>query len=445
MPNKNNQQYIVGLVLNRYVLMLLALIAILTLVWYFSEIVAWILVAWVLSMIGRPIMNFLQSLKIGKLKFGPSLSAGLTIFCFFLGLGLFISIFVPMFVTQARNLAAVDYEAIEESLEEPISRANDYLHTYGVSLNDIFGFEEPETQEAPLIIPPPIFKDTIIYDIDTLTGDTVSFLRDTILVPTNIDTTTLIDNTKPEKALPFKKLQEYFNMGMISSWLGSIVGAAGNALITIFSIIFIAFFFLREAQLFTQILQKLTPNWADEKIGHVVADSSKMLTRYFSGVILQILIVTLGLFIGMSILGIPNALLIAFLAALFNVVPYVGPFIGATIGLLLTITASLDLEFYSQMLPLLGKVALVFMIMQMVDNFILQPFIFSNRVYAHPLEIFIIVLIGAQVGGVLGMVLAIPAYTVIRVIAKNFLSEFDIIKNMTQGLEEAEESKPNKT
>jgi predicted PurR-regulated permease PerM len=161
-----------------------------------------------------------------------------------------------------------------------------------------------------------------------------------------------------------------------------------------------------------------------------------MLSRYFGGIVIQIFLVSMGLFIGLSILGVPNAALIALLAALFNVIPYVGPIIGGSLGIFLTITSSLDLDFYNQMLPLLGKVALVFAIMQMVDNFLLQPFIFSNRVYAHPLEIFVVVLVGAQVGGILGMVIAIPSYTVIRIIAKNFLSEFHIIQNITKGLQQ---------
>ncbi len=373
---KDNQQFIFGLVLNRYVLMLLALVIICLIVWYFSDIVTYVLLAWVFSMTGKPLNGLFRKIKLGKFQFGPSLSAGLTILCFFIGVVLFISIFVPLFVKQAQNLAEVDYYAIAKALEEPLNHINNLAEDYNLKIGD-----RTPTQQV---------EDT---------------------------------------------LKNYFNPALITNWLGSIVGLAGNVIIAIFSITFITFFFLKESQLFTQTLQNLTPRWADDKISHVVSDSSKMLTRYFSGIIIQVFIISLGIFIGLSIIGVPNALLIAFLAALFNVVPYIGPIIGATIGLFLTITSSLDLDFYSEMLPLLGKVAIVFAIMQMVDNFILQPFIFSNRVYAHPLEIFIIVLVGAKVGGVLGMVIAIPFYTVFRIIAKNFLSEFDIIKNMTRSLD----------
>jgi predicted PurR-regulated permease PerM len=376
MPNKDNQQYILGLVINRYVLMLLGLILIGSVFWYFSQIVTYVLLAWVFSMIGRPLMDLFLKIKIGKFQAGSSAAAGLAIFTFILGIVLFISLFVPMLIKQATNLAQVDYRAIANALEEPLLHLNEFFAKYGLN-----GEQTPSEQ---------------------------------------------IEHN----------LKEYFNPTKISTWLSSIVGVAGSILIGFFSIIFITFFFLKESQLFTKTLQNLTPNQANDNISHAVSESSNMLSRYFGGIVIQIFLVSMGLFIGLSILGVPNAALIALLAALFNVIPYVGPIIGGSLGIFLTITSSLDLDFYNQMLPLLGKVALVFAIMQMVDNFLLQPFIFSNRVYAHPLEIFVVVLVGAQVGGILGMVIAIPSYTVIRIIAKNFLSEFHIIQNITKGLQQ---------
>ena len=86
------------------------------------------------------------------------------------------------------------------------------------------------------------------------------------------------------------------------------------------------------------------------------------------------------------------------------------------------------------MLPMLSKVVIVFGAMQLLDNFILQPWIFSNSVLAHPLEIFIVILMGAQINGIIGMVLAIPVYTVLRVIARAFLSEFKLVQKITGGM-----------
>jgi len=154
-----------------------------------------------------------------------------------------------------------------------------------------------------------------------------------------------------------------------------------------------------------------------------------MLIRYFIGVLAQVTIITIFVTIALSILGVKNALLIGFFAALMNIIPYVGPIIGAIFAAVITISSNIGMPFYSvagvdqpTLMVLLIKVFIVFGIMQMLDNFILQPNIFSKSVKAHPLEIFIVVLAGANIGGIAGMVLAIPAYTVVRVIAKVFLS-----------------------
>jgi predicted PurR-regulated permease PerM len=72
--------------------------------------------------------------------------------------------------------------------------------------------------------------------------------------------------------------------------------------------------------------------------------------------------------------------------------------------------------------------------MQLIDNFLIQPFIFSNSVRAHPLEIFFVVLIGAKLGGIPGMILAIPAYTVLRVVASVLLSESTIVQKLTRSI-----------
>ncbi len=77
---------------------------------------------------------------------------------------------------------------------------------------------------------------------------------------------------------------------------------------------------------------------------------------------------------------------------------------------------------------------IVFAIIQLIDNIILQPNIFSKSVKAHPLEIFIVVLIAGKLGGILGMVLAIPVYTVLRVVGKVFLKEFKVIQNLTKNM-----------
>ena len=139
-----------------------------------------------------------------------------------------------------------------------------------------------------------------------------------------------------------------------------------------------------------------------------VSITSELLIRYFIGILLQTTIITVFVSVFLTILGVKNALLIGFFAGFMNIIPYLGPIFGASFGLLITISSNLNEPFYSVLFPIIIKVMIVFAIIQLIDNIILQPNIFSKSVKAHPLEIFIVVLIAGKLGGILGMVLAIP-------------------------------------
>ncbi len=366
---------------NRYIALGASIIAILAVMYFFSDIVAYVLIAWVLSMIGQPLMSFFRrNLKFGKFQAGPSLCAVLTMLCYILFLSLIIVLFAPLILEQARNLANVDYQGIGKTLEVPLQQFNDYLYELGIV----------EKTAAPA--------------------------------------DQLLDS-----------LKNYFQPSKIGEFFSSLIGLAGNILMGTFSVLFITFFFLREEGLFTTALSSFAPNESTaKKAANAIEDSSKMLTRYFGGVLVQITAITIFVSLVLGIIGVKNALLIAFFAAIINVIPYVGPIIGATFAVLMTISSTIELQpdFYTETLPLILKVVAVFASMQMLDNFLLQPFIFSNSVKAHPLEIFIVILLGAKLNGVMGMILAIPAYTVIRVIAKIFLSEFRIVQQITGGINE---------
>ncbi|MGB0424108.1 MAG: AI-2E family transporter, partial [Flavobacteriales bacterium] len=132
--------------------------------------------------------------------------------------------------------------------------------------------------------------------------------------------------------------------------------------------------------------------------------------------------------------GIENALLIGFLAGIINLVPYLGPIIGACIALFVTLTTGLSAETGIELIPLMGRIVLVFAIVQLTDNFLIQPYVFSTSVKAHPLEIFVVISIAGTLAGVTGMILAIPAYTLIRIVAKEFLSGFKIVDSLTKNL-----------
>lgn len=286
---------------------------------------------------------------------------------------LFVALIVPQLVAQLEMLTKIDAADIQHKLEEPLQKVEEFANKYGLISLDI---EEKFTS----------------------------------------------------------RLLNAIELRSISSSVESIIGTLGNILIGVFSVFFISFFFLKDSYLFDKMVYAITPDKHYEKVDKAIKSTTSLLTRYFIGIVAQISIIMVLLFIGLTIVGMENALLIAFLAGLFNVIPYVGPLIGVALGFILGITGSLELDFYEQTIPLLTGMLIVFAIVQLLDNFIFQPLIFSNSVKAHPLEIFVVILMSATLGGVLGMVFAIPVYTILRVFAKEFLTKFKVVRSLTKNI-----------
>lgn len=230
--------------------------------------------------------------------------------------------------------------------------------------------------------------------------------------------------------------KDIFSFQWAQGFFNSVFGIVGSLVIGIFAVIFIAFFFLKDGFLFARIVFTITPEKHLEKIKNIMEHTHTLLRRYFIGVGLQSLIMAAMVGISLTVLGVQNALLIGLFAGLVNVIPYLGPLLGAAIGILIALTTSLQLDFATAILPLLIRVLIVFVVAQQIDGFVVQPLILGNSVKAHPLEIFIVVLMAGTIGGILGMVLAIPVYTILRVVAREFLSEFKVVESLTRDLTE---------
>ena len=345
-------------------------------IWYFSDIVSYVLIAWVVSMLGQPFMRFMyQRVRIGKRHLPPSVSALLVLSFFIFILFSLISIFVPLVVAQANNLSKIDYESFTKGLAIPLEQLTNWGHRFG------------------LIKP----KEDILIAME-------------------------------------HSFKTWFSPSLISDFFRNILMTASSVAIGTVSVIFISFFFLKERNMFTEFMAQLVPDQYDANVREAVSDTATKLSRYFSGLLLQMVFVVLFLTISLWILGIENALLIAIFAALINIVPYLGPMLGCAFALFITISSSLSLDFYDQTVPILIKVMVLFSTMQFLNDWIVQPAIFSNRVAAHPLEIFIATLVGAKIGGIGGMILAIPTYTVIRIIAREFFNHIRIVRKITSTL-----------
>ena len=426
----------------RYLLAIIPLLIVGWLLYLFSDIVSYVLIGWVISMIGAPVVVFLRK------YLGKNLAAGITLSGFILILVILMWIFIPPISKQARQLAGIDYTQLIQNLEEPIGVWEKWMEDKGlISMEEEPVSQVDDSKEER-------FVHTELVDIDSLLSE--KYKEDSLVRNENITLLIKIDGTSLQDKNDSKgeeqeqlslfdqaknNLYSFFDPSLIPKFFTSVVGTLGNFIVGMMSVFFIAFFFLREQGLFNKMVSGVVPDKHERKVIQAINESSALLIRYFIGVLSQVTIITIFVTLALTVLGVKNALLIGFFAALMNIIPYIGPIIGAIFAAVITISSNIGMPFYpvegmeqATLLPLLIKVFIVFGIMQMMDNFILQPNIFSISVKAHPLEIFLIVLIGANIGGILGMVLAIPAYTVVRVVAKVFLSEFKVVQRLTRGL-----------
>ena len=240
--------------------------------------------------------------------------------------------------------------------------------------------------------------------------------------------------TEIEQSIKDSKFWSKLDFNAIPNFLNSVVSGIGSFSIGLFSVLFIAFFFLKDNKLFESGILTLIPKGKEMRWRASNNKIKDLLSRYFVGLIFQILILFIIYTIVLLVFGISNAIVIAFLCALLNLIPYVGPLVSAFLMLVLTMSSNLGESFSEVILPKTSYVMIGFVIAQLVDNFFSQPIIFSKSVKSHPLEIFLVIIISGILFGIVGMVVAVPCYTAIKVILKEFLSDNKIVKKLTQGL-----------
>lgn len=346
------------------------------LVWYFSAIIAYILVAAVLSIVGQPLVKFLAKLKIGKLAIPQSICALVTLFVMYSVIFLVIWLVIPLIAHQADLLSGVNVEKLSESFKEPLQ----YLQKSLTNLNLISADENIEQSIS-------------------------------------------------------SQLDSVINFTQFSNFVNSIVGFAQSLIVAIFAVSFITFFFLKDEKLFYKMIMTASPANYHIEVKHVLYECKRLLTRYFLGLCLDITILICLLTLGMYLLGLENALMIGVIAGLMNIVPYVGPIIGWAIGILLGLSGNLGMDFNTEMIPLMMKMTGIFVTVNLLDAFVLQPTIYSNSVRAHPLEIFLVIMMAASIAGIPGMMLAIPSYTVLRIVAREFFNRFYLVKKLTESID----------
>ncbi len=362
--------------LAKYIIATAVLAIIGFLLWYFRSIISYILIAALLSLIGSPLVRQMSRLKIKKWRMPKALSS-LLVLLLMLGVVVLVFYFMtPLVSGIISRLDSLKVQDISAMISEPLSQVNDLMHRY--------------------------------------------FPR--------------IDPAVTIESLLWTELNKILHPEILTRFFGSVASFLMNFGVGLFSVIFITFFFLKEENMFGDMLRAIVPVKYEEKVSHALKASNELLFRYFVGILIQVVVMTLLISTGLHFIvriEYQMALVLGLVFGIFNIVPYVGPLLAGTLGVILGVATSYGTSGYPGLLLFVAAMVAVYVGVNMLDTYLIQPLIYSSSVKAHPLEIFLVILISGFLGGAVGMLVAIPAYTVLRVFASEFLSRFKIVQRLT--------------
>ena len=370
--------------LSRYIITLGTIALAAGICWYFRSVLVYVICAFVLSLIGLPLMKLLRKIRIKGRPAPDWLLAILSLCIIFYILGAIVTKAVPV----------VSGIVSDAALMSKVSLSN---------VSSVAAFNHWITETFPAL-----GQDFNLFSV-------------------------IVD-----------KIREIVDLSNITGLIEGLASALSSLAIGIFSVVFIAFFFIKDGNLFKRIISALVPDSIEGSVCKTVDEISTLLSRYFVGLTIEVIGVALLDFLGLHLIArleFRHAIGIAFLAGILNIIPYIGPIIGELLGVVLAMIlkfgtgAGLDVNIWVFALIVLG----IMLATQMVDNFIYQPVIYSTSIKANPLEIFIVILIAGTLGGMTGVLVAIPAYTVIRVIAFRFFRNYKVIQRMLPNEDREEE------
>lgn len=338
-----------------YIALIIAVIILF--VWYFTNIFTYLVLSLVLATILRPVVERIHGmhfLNLNPPRWISILIAYAMLSGFFL---LFVILFIPLINDQISVLSALNYDELTMEALKPIRSV------------ERFAIENNLTNEP--------------------SGFLVETIRDTI-------TTSIADI-------------------QVQSILNSVLSTTSSIFIGLLAIAFITFLLLYEKGLLRNSIIVNIPNRYFEVSIAALNKIEKLLSNYLLGLLLQVFAIFTLAATGLSILGVKYALTIALFAAFANLIPYAGPILGSTFGIIVGLSTGNDLITTNDYILLVIKIVSVFSIVQLTDNIVFQPLIFSKSVKVHPLEIFVVIFAGASIASIAGMIAAIPTYTIIRV------------------------------
>jgi len=323
----------------------------------FRSVLTNIALSAVFALITRPLFLKLSKIKIKSFSISSGIAALLSIIIYYSLVFLFLATFIPAVAKETQVITKINPQELISSLEVPIKKIEKIISSYS---------EEKIS------------------------------IQDYLKV----------------------KLTSVINISAISKWVNVFTSLTGDLFISFFAISFITFFFIKDAKLINEAIYSIIPQTLRNDTNDVINQVKTKLTRYFVGICIEVGVVFFVNALGLWAINLESFLVIAIFAGIINIIPYVGPLIGIIFGCLIVLTTNYQIPFTTELLPLIGYTCLIMVLTQLLDNIILQPIIYSNSVNAHPLEIFLVILIAGNSYGIIGMIVAIPIYSVIRVIIK---------------------------
>lgn len=307
----------------------------------------------VISMVLALMLSPFTSLLKSKLKFNNLFASITSLFFLLIIMIVVIGAFIPLIIEQSKNLSLLNNSQLKSNIENLIVNISEYFSSNNLTIYDFLS------------------EFTLLSDID---------------------------------------------FAFIPKLLNYIISEVGSIGIGLLSILFITFFFIKDGDLILKKINNLLPKKIKNNFLDSVSKIKMLLSRYFIGISVQIFSLFVLYSIMLSIIGIKNALVIAFLCALLNIIPYIGPLISIVLMAVLTMTNYIDSMLIKEMLSKVGYIFIGFSIVQLIDNLLIQPYIFSKSVKSHPLEVFIVIISSGILFGIIGLIIAIPLYTALKVI-----------------------------
>jgi predicted PurR-regulated permease PerM len=358
---------------NKLFFMILIVAVLGFLAWYFLDIIICILIAGVISVIGYPLVEFFDRIRIGKVRFPHVLSVTVTLLLFIIFFLALLSIFVPLIIREASIISTIDGKKLIDYYANEIHWVEKNLSMMGVMKRGM--------------------------TIETLIKLNISKILD-------------------------------FNL--FTNIISGLLSFTGTFFFNAFSILFLSFFFLFDNRMLPEFIILLVPEKYEEKTRSVMSKSKRILSRYFRGLILNVIVMIVSYAITLSLVGAQGALVIAFFAGIVNIIPYIGPFIAVITGILLGVSGVIGLGMYGDIGTMAVKIFLAMIVVILLDNFIYGPVIQGRSVRAHPVEIFLVIIAAGSIGGIPTMVIAVPSYAFLRIVAVEFFSQFRLVRSLTK-------------